>query len=89
MLVPAGARPIPDSVEITKYLASFYPSLVPASHEREIKDLLAKLHEISFFSLTFAGHPEGQKNNKAYLEELLSGQISEDYRKALENRVNM
>lgn len=91
--MPVLTRPvgqsIPDSVKITEYLTKFYPSLIPTSHEDEIKDLLAKIHGISFFAITFAGHPEGQQSNKRYLEELLSSRLSEKYRKAIEGRIEM
>ena len=85
--MPPEAKPIPDSVEITKYFAKFYPSLIPESHDSEIKELLAKLHGINFYSVTFAGRPQTQENAKRHLESLLSTDISERYREALKYKI--
>ena len=46
-------RAIPDSVDITYYLSGIYPSLIPASHRDKSKYLIEKLHQVSFFALTF------------------------------------
>lgn len=83
----AAHRPIPDSVDITYFIAERYPSLIPKEHEEEIKRLISKLHEINFFSLTFAGKPETQQRATASLEEKLQENISERYRKAIEYKI--
>jgi len=44
---------LPDSRAITFEIAKYYPQLMPEDHVDEIHRLLAKLHEIDFYSLTF------------------------------------
>lgn len=88
VLAPVNSKnTIPDSVEITKYLARSYPTLLPASHGREIKQLLSELHGISFFSLTFAGKPQRHLASKAYLQDRLNDQISERYRATIKDKI--
>ena len=92
VLVPSsrdtgGLGPIPDSVDITYFFASRYPSLVPKEHERDVKKLLADLHDINFFSLTFTGKPEMQQKNIASLQKTMEGDVSERYRNAIEHKI--
>lgn len=54
VLVPANPdcenqQPIPDSVDITYFIASRYASLLPQDQEKEAKRLISALHEINFF----------------------------------------
>lgn len=80
--------PIPDSVDITWFIASRYPGLLPKEHETEIRRLVSTMHEkINFFSLTFAGKPEVQRRNVASLESKLGEDISERYRRAIEYKI--
>ena len=44
-----------DSRAITFEIANSYPQLMPEDHADDIHRLLAKLHEIDFYSLTFTG----------------------------------
>lgn len=46
---------LPDSRAIIFEIAKYYPRLMPEDHIDEIHRLLAKLHEIDFYSLTFTG----------------------------------
>lgn len=86
--MPAGKDPIPDSVEITKYLAAYYPAMIPHYRENEIYHLLEGLHRISYFGLTFAGNPEILTTWRDSLEKTLKGDfISERYRKALQAKI--
>jgi glutathione S-transferase len=52
---PVLPTPLADSLDITKYLIQQYPSLVPEAYKEQILDLLEKLHQISYFSLTYTG----------------------------------
>lgn len=92
MLAPAnaddgGPAPIPDSVDITIFMANSYSSLIPKEHEKEVKRLIYALHDINFFSLTFAGKPEMQQRNVASLEARMKEDVSERYRKAIEYKL--
>ncbi len=82
-----GTAIVPDSLDITKYLSEFYPSLIPSSHQSEIYALLERLHSINFFALTYAGKPESQENSKALLQAKLRSQISDRYREAIERKL--
>ena len=75
---------MPDSQVITKYLAESYPSLIPASHADEVKQLISRIHDINFFSLTYTGMPHVPQGSKTMLENQLKGDINERYRKAIE-----
>ena len=88
VLAPVNSKDtIPDSLEITKYLAKSYPSLIPASHADEIRRLLSQLHSLNYFSLSFTGRPEAPRGAKAFLEKQLGGDISERYREAIKVKV--
>lgn len=93
VLVSAGSgiapsEPMPDSMAITYFLASRYPSLLPEPHENEIKTRLEELHHVNFFSLTFTGKPEVQRRNIASLQSRLDDEdASERYRKILEDKI--
>lgn len=85
MLVPLGSgKPIPESVDITKYLAGSYPSMIPDSYGSEIGQLMDDLHGISFYAFTFAGKPQSTQATKARLEGLLREPISNRYRAAID-----
>ncbi|KXT06096.1 hypothetical protein AC578_1301 [Pseudocercospora eumusae] len=85
---------IPESVDITYKLAESYPSMIPKHCEDEVKRLLAKLHQISFFALTFSTKKESsgskvQGANLALLKDKLqSVDTSERYRKAIQHKIN-
>lgn len=89
VLVPeeGNLEPIPDSVAITYTIASRYPNLLPKEQEPEIRRLLNALHDISFFSLSFAGKPEMQQSNLSLLESRLREDISERYREAIQRKI--
>ena len=77
--------PLPDSLNITFFMASIYPSLLPTAHDGQIKYWLKELHTLNFFSLSFAAMPkvaEGILN--AVDARLADSNISDRYRKALE-----
>jgi hypothetical protein len=61
--------------------------LIPAVHAEEISRLLSDLHNINFFSLTFAGKPQGQHAALAKLNEKLKEDISGRYRTAIDTKI--
>lgn len=91
MLVPRDgdqASPMADTLEITYRFADSYPDLLPAAHEEEIKSLLHEMHQISFFSLTFAGRPEGAQSDRYALEQSLkSDDVRGEYRALIEKKI--
>ena len=81
---------MPDSLAITYYLASAYPSLVPQEHEAQIRQLLQDLHAINYFSLSFGGGPGMAQIFKDGVQRRLDVVgISERYRAALEVKAEM
>ncbi|KAF2171448.1 hypothetical protein M409DRAFT_18565 [Zasmidium cellare ATCC 36951] len=82
-----GQETIPDSLAITKFLAQTDSSLIPASHQTEIVDLLEELHKINFFTLIFSNKPEVPRQSKAALKQLLAGDISERYAEAIKGKI--
>jgi hypothetical protein len=75
-------------VEITKYLAGYYPSMIPATYENQIHDLLSQLHDVSFFGITFAGKPQAQEAGKVFLKCRLQDSISDEYRDAILHKLH-
>jgi hypothetical protein len=87
---PSLPFPIADSVDITHYLAALYPSLIPPTHAYLITQLLQELHNLNFFSLSFANKPPLAQGYKAGVLRRLkgeAGELSERYRKALEYKL--
>ena len=86
LLNPAGREgPITDSLEMTLYMASRYPYLIPSQYEKEIQQSLTDLHALNYFSLSFPGRPQAAQGLvKAVQERLDDPHISDQYRKALE-----
>lgn len=77
-------KPMPESENITWYLCERYSNLLPDQHAETIKRLVKKLHNISFYSLTFGNMPaRGLKVQDKINQTLEDPSISEDYRKAL------
>ena len=89
---PALDKPIADSLEITHYLASLYPALIPSNHASEITRLLHDLHALNYFSLSFSGRPQAVQGVKAEVQKRMDGDMgpaSERYRSALEYKMSM
>ncbi|KAF2102972.1 hypothetical protein NA57DRAFT_63700 [Rhizodiscina lignyota] len=82
-------QPLYDSVTITHYLASLYPSLMPPSHRQLISSLIDLLHSINFFSLSFAGSKNGDPAGhiKQEIQRRLRKDVSPRYREALEYKL--
>ena len=81
---PALGEPLPDSVDITHYIAERYPQLRPDEIAEEIKQHLLELHSLNFFSLSFGSRPQQAEALVAAIDERLKMDISDGYRKALE-----
>ena len=80
---------LPDSRAITSEIARYYPQLMPEDHVDEIQRLLAKLHEIDFYSLTFTGKymfPCG--TIATLLERRNHADTSDRYRLALDRKID-
>ncbi|KAH8887055.1 hypothetical protein GQ53DRAFT_331629 [Thozetella sp. PMI_491] len=76
--------PIPDSEEILYFLAKLYPRMIPTEHEAQIRQLVKKLHQINYFSLSFTGNISVPRGVLAKISGLIEDEsISEQYRKAL------
>ncbi|KAJ9618017.1 hypothetical protein H2204_013247 [Knufia peltigerae] len=86
LLTPAGQEgPITDSLEMTLYMASRYPSLIPSQYKEEIENFLTDLHALNYFSLSFPGRPQiAQKLVEAVQRRLDDPSISDRHRKAME-----
>jgi len=63
--------------------------LIPASHSDQITDLLAELHALNYFSLSFPDRPAMALGFKTSIEKKLAGDPSPRYRKALEYKLSM
>ena len=87
MLDVHGERAIPDSVDITFYLGDIYPNLIPASHKTQIKGLIERLHEISYFALTYGTKTDVMQYQLEQILKRMEG-VSDHYRKALESKYN-
>lgn len=79
-----------ESLDITNLLAIHYPSLCPASLAGQIKILLAELHDINYFSLTYTHKPQRAVDMEDSVHQALTGpNVSERYRKALEYKLEV
>lgn len=87
--LPEG-KPIADSLYITEYLASEYPSLCPTEHKTAIVEGLHKLHGLNYYSLSYAGTNQFTHWLQGELQKILSGSdISPEYRKAIEYKLGV
>ncbi|KUJ08945.1 uncharacterized protein LY89DRAFT_598871 [Mollisia scopiformis] len=78
-------KPIADSLDITYYITTQYPGLVPESNKDQLIELLKELHRINFFSLSFGSRVGAVNAQKTAVEaKLAQTDISAKYRKALE-----
>ncbi|KAH8812214.1 hypothetical protein F5884DRAFT_784746 [Xylogone sp. PMI_703] len=85
-----GPKALPDSLEITLYIAKLYPELIPDGERSHIIDLLRELHSVNYFSLSFQKKPAyGQGLLSAVLERLQRPGISPRYQKALEYKLTV
>lgn len=83
-------RVIANTLEITYFLASKYPNLIPDAHADKIKRLLTDLHSIHFFSVSFDKLPFVGTNNLAGVRKRLEDPtVSDHYRKLLEHKIHV
>ncbi|KAI2473607.1 hypothetical protein F4781DRAFT_419384 [Annulohypoxylon bovei var. microspora] len=83
-------KPMAESVDISYYIADWYPTLLPPQHKQVIEELMHELHEISYKLLTFG--TQTKYPNSAF--DWMRGQIertdiSDEYRKALEYKAGL
>jgi hypothetical protein len=78
---------MPDSLDMTLFIALNYPDLAPISHKWQIKQFLTDLHELNYFSLSFSARPVvGLATLKKVEDRLMNTNISDVYRKLLESK---
>lgn len=82
----AFEKPLPDSLNITFYIAERYPSLIPAELQDTIKEQLLELHDLNYFSLSFGARPHQAEKLLIAVDERLKGDLSDKYRGALEHK---
>ncbi|KIX03226.1 uncharacterized protein Z518_06778 [Rhinocladiella mackenziei CBS 650.93] len=82
-------NPLADSLEITHYLATLYPNLIPGSQKAEITKLLGDLHALNFFSLSYAGRHVVTQGFEAAIRSRMDGNISPQYQTALEYKLKV
>lgn len=81
---------IPDSLKMTFHMASTYPELIPAAHEKQIRQLLIDLHALNYFSLSFPGRQSIMQGIVDTIKSRIDDPtISNRYRKALEFKLSM
>jgi glutathione S-transferase len=76
-------------MDITRYLANYYPSLIPTPHQDEINARLDALHALNYFSLSFTGRAHVTEGFKAAVEQRLARDITQRYREALQYKLAM
>jgi glutathione S-transferase len=80
---------LPDSRNITFKIAQYYPQLMPEEHADTIRRLLAELHAIDFYSLTFTGkYMFPCEIIATLLERRNSPDTSDRYRGALDRKID-
>lgn len=90
VLLSSLQSPICDSLEITHVIANYSKSLIPENYKAQITDLLAELHDLNYFSLSFPGRQQMAVTLSAPIEKRLQDpNITEDYRKALEFKLGV
>jgi glutathione S-transferase len=82
-------EPIADSLLITKYLGEGFPSLAPEQHKAKMVELLDRLHGLNYYSLSYSGNNTFTKWLQGELQQILEGDISEEYRKAIEYKLGV
>lgn len=82
-----GPMPMPESRDISLFLAEWYPSLLPEAHRDAIAAVLDELQPINIGVLTFGPANTNPDRYLATMKETLArADISEEYRRALETK---
>lgn len=78
-------QPLTETLDITSFLMSRYPSLrPPEQYRQEANELLVKLHQLDYFPLSF-GHAQGVADHEIDLcEQRLKQTTSSRHRELLE-----
>lgn len=77
-----------ESVTISYYICDRYQNLLPKNHEILIREVIKKLHDLSFYALTYEklpGHPEAMRLK--LLELMNTPGISPAYKAALQDKI--
>lgn len=82
-------RPIADSLLITEYLMKEFPSLAPEGYRETIERGLRDLHALNFYSLSYEGTNRFTQWLQDELKEILKGEISGEYRRAIEYKLGV
>lgn len=81
---------MPDSLDITYYITTQYPNLIPEAMKDDLIELLNELHSINIFLLSYGNNPAAATPQLGAIEAKLSQPgISEKYREALEYKKMM
>jgi glutathione S-transferase len=87
---PVLKTPISESVNITYFLAERVPALCPSHLSRQIRHLLAELHDINYFSLTYTHKPQRASDMENSVLTLLSDPATSDrWREALKFKLDV
>jgi glutathione S-transferase len=87
---PVLKTPISESVDITYFLAERVPALCPPHLSLQIRQLLAELHDINYFSLTYTHKPQRASDMENSVLTLLSDlAISDRWREALKFKLDV
>lgn len=79
-----------QTTAISEYIAARYPELLPVEYEAKIREMVHKMHEMNFFTLSFKGSPKLASGfADAALVRLADKRISDKYRIALEYKLEM
>lgn len=85
---PSLPEPLTETIDIARFLMSRYPSLcAPEQHRQEADDLLAKLHDIEYFPLSFAHAPQVVNHELDLCEQHIQKATSDRHKKALETKL--
>jgi hypothetical protein len=81
-------KPLTESLDIAKFFISRYPSLsAPVPHLQEAEDLLDELHDLDYFTLSFAHVPIIPETTMKSCEQRLAAATSQRHREALEAKM--
>ncbi|KAK4065897.1 uncharacterized protein Triagg1_8449 [Trichoderma aggressivum f. europaeum] len=82
--------PMSQTTAISEYIAARYPGLLPPKHAAKIHEMVHKMHEMNFFTLSFKGSPQLASGfADVALKRLEDKSISARYREALEYKLEI
>ncbi|KAL2426902.1 hypothetical protein ABEF95_002157 [Exophiala dermatitidis] len=90
LTIPGQQTPLTESLDITYLLAEHYPFLIPRELSDEIKSLLAELHNINYFSLSYTHKPQRAEDMVRNIQKRLDDpDVSDRWRRALEYKLEI